>query len=69
LEESHEYNWVDGEKEHNTESETINLDLIKQKIEGKTPRKLFAIFFSKKLKDYVLEAFKKKFRYWLRYFR
>lgn len=60
LEESHQYNWVNGEKIYNDAPsvEVLLSEKDRKNIVECTPVELFELFFSKELKNYILEATK-----------
>lgn len=58
LKESHEYRWVDDDKKYDPSPrlDMFSINEIKTQMTGKEPVEYFEMFFSKEMKDYILEA-------------
>ena len=59
LEENHIFSWVEGEKVHATETlenRILLSDNMKNSIRQKTHLELFELFFTKEIKQYIIDA-------------
>lgn len=58
LEPDHEFSWCDGEKvcSGNVDDQLLLSDAVKKKICSMSPVQLFELFFSKEIKNYIIEA-------------
>ena len=59
LETDHKYEWVDGEVEHIVDENKIFLsEEVKNSIRNQSKVDIFELFFSKEIKDYIIETTK-----------
>ena len=58
LENEHLYEWVNGEKNYdsNLQNELLLSNAEEEKIRGSSPLELFKLFFSDDMKNYIIEA-------------